>query len=67
MIRIQVPKFHINDVKILITEEICISIDIRLIFDIPQTFENIRFFKFPKRKLIIILSIGHEKHPPNDT
>lgn len=41
MIIIEFPKFDVNDIEIFIAEELSIFVDIRLTFNVKQTFQNI--------------------------
>lgn len=59
---IELPKFDVDDVEVLIAEEIPICIDLWLILDIIEAFQDIGPPKLPKCHLIIVLLVGHVEH-----
>lgn len=48
MIIIKFPKFDVDNIEVLITEKFSIFVDLRFIFDIEQTLQDIGFLKLPK-------------------
>lgn len=67
MIGIEFPKLDINDIKVLITEKVSVSIDIWLDLNVEQGFENVGFLELPVSQLIITLSVCHVKHSVDHT
>jgi len=62
MRRIQLPKFDVNYIEILITEEISVSIDIGLCLNIVETFKDVGAFKLTIRHFKITFPICHKEH-----
>ena len=47
MIIVEFPKFDINNIKILVTEEFPIFVDLWFVFNIEQTLQNVGLLELP--------------------
>ena len=67
MIRIQLPEFYVDNIKVFIWKKVRISIDIRLSFNVKQWTKDFWFFELSKGHFVVAFTIGHVKHTMNDT
>lgn len=59
---VQLPKFYVNDIEILITKEISIGIYFRLDLDVEKTFKNTGVFEFSISHFVVPFCVRHEEH-----
>lgn len=60
---VQFPEFDVNHIEIFIAEIIPVEVDLWLLLDIEQTFDDVGVLELTVGHLHVVLAIGDEEHP----